>query len=50
MREAAGIKGGAVLEVTAVEGKIVLSKRDERVAKSGRGIFKLRRRVGDVDE
>jgi len=50
VREVAGIKGEAVLEVTAVEGKIVLSRREENVAESSRGVFKLRRRIGDVDE
>jgi len=50
VRKAVGIRKKAVLEVRVDEGKIILSRRRGSVAESGRGIFKLKHPIEDVDE
>lgn len=50
IRKAAGIDDETVLEVTASEGKIVLTPRKESIAKASRGIFKINRHIDDVDK
>jgi len=49
VREAAGLEPETVLEVTATEGRITLTVRGESVAESGRGVFRIKRPIGDVD-
>ena len=50
VRKAAGIEEETVLEVSASKGQIVLRVREESVAKTGRGIFKIKKHLEDVDK
>ncbi len=50
VREAAGIKEEAILEVAASKGQIVLRVREGSVAKKGKGVFKIQKHVEDVDK
>jgi len=49
IRKAAGIEGETVLEIMASRGQIILKVREESVAKAGRGAFKIKGRIEDVD-
>jgi len=49
IRKAAGIEGETVLEITASRGQIILKVREESVAKAGRGAFKIKGHIEDVD-
>ena len=49
LREAVGISTGSILDIQMHQGKLVLKKRLPMVAKSYRGIFKLKVHVKDVD-
>ncbi len=50
IRRAAGIDEETVLEITFSEGEIVLRARKRSVAREGRGVFKIRRHIEDVDK
>ena len=49
VREAAGLRGEAVVEVRAEKNRIVLVKKEKKVARGAKGIFRLRGHVKDVD-
>ncbi|MFQ6074853.1 MAG: AbrB/MazE/SpoVT family DNA-binding domain-containing protein [Candidatus Bathyarchaeia archaeon] len=49
IRRAAGIDEETLLEVTASEGQIILRVREAIIAKTGRGIFRIKRHIEDVD-
>jgi|GEM_PF-2749813 len=49
VRKQAGIEGEAVLEAAASKGQVTLRVRKGSVAKSGRGAFKVRKHIEDVD-
>ncbi len=49
IRNAAGIKEGDLLDVEAQDSHVLLRKSKLRIAKLGRGQFKLKRTIKDVD-
>jgi AbrB family looped-hinge helix DNA binding protein len=49
VRKAAGIDEGTVLDVTVSHGEIVLRARKQSIARDGRGVFRVKRPVEDVD-
>lgn len=50
IRRAAGIDEETVLEITVSKGEIVLRARKKSIAREGRGVFKIRRPIIDVDK
>ncbi len=49
LREALGMSPNEVLEVNVEGERIILERKKSSVAMMGRGLFKLKRRVEDVD-
>jgi len=49
LREALGMSPNEVLEVNVEGERIILERKKSSVAMKGRGLFKLKRRVEDVD-
>ncbi len=49
LREALGMSPSEVLEVSVEGERIILERKKSSVATKGRGLFKLSKRVGDVD-
>ena len=50
IRKEAGIEEEAILEAIASEGQIILKVREKSVAKTGRGLFRIKKHIKDVDK
>ncbi len=50
IRKAAGIKEGDLLDVEAEDSRVLIRRSKLRIAKQGRGQFKLKRPIKDVDK